>query len=212
VLSVIREAHPDHRVTAEESGEHAGDPAADLRWVIDPLDGTNEFVSGVPTFGVCATVLDGDDPVVAAIHLPVTDELYVARRGQGVRYDGEPVGIDGSARADGDPEAATVGWVIGHEVKREPQLMATAATLQDALHVTVKRVIESWSPTVHWGVFARGLIDGMVTYHADEEEQHAGELLASEAGANVHRSGPLYVATTDEALHEELLDLTEPIR
>ncbi|PSQ16949.1 inositol monophosphatase [Halobacteriales archaeon QS_8_69_26] len=208
VLSVVREAFPDHRITAEESGEHAGDPNSPYRWVIDPLDGTNDFVAGLPTFGVCATVLEDEEPVVAAVEVPAVEDRYVARRGEGVRYNGDPVTAEGSGVAT---EAATVGWVIGHEVKREPQLMATAATLQDALSVTVKRVIESWSPTVHWGVFARGRIEGMVTYHADQEEQHAGELLAEEAGAHVHRFGPLYVATVDEGLHEELVDLTEPI-
>lgn len=208
VLSVVREAFPDHRVTAEESGEHAGDPDSAFRWMIDPLDGTNDFVAGLPTFGVCATVLEDGEPVVAAVEVPAVEDRYVARRGAGVRYNGDPVRAEGCGL---DTEAATVGWVIGHQVKREPELMATAATLQDALSVTVKRVIESWSPTVHWGVFSRGLIEGMVTYHADDEEQFAGELLASEAGAHVHRSGPLYVATVDEGVHEELVDLTEPI-
>lgn len=206
VLSVVREAFPGHPVTAEESGDHDGDPDADLRWVIDPLDGTNDFVAGLPTFGTCVTALRGDRPVVAAVHVPVTDDLYVARHGEGVRHDGDPVGVGGR---DVDPPSATVGWVIGHGVKSDPEARATAEALRDALEEPVKRVIPSWSPVVHWGLLARGRIGGMVTYRADALEQHAGELLAEEAGAAIHRSGPLYVAAVDDDLRAELVETTE---
>ena len=199
MLDVIQSSHPEHAVYAEESGDVSTE--GDYRWLVDPLDGTNNFVSGLPSFATAAVVLDDDGPVVGCVYVPVSDDLYVARRGEGVRHDGDPV------RADADVPAAkaTVAFVVGHDVKLDGRL-EEAARLQSALKRTTKRVIESWSPCVHWGALARGRLDGMVCFHPDDEEQQVGELLASEAGASVARSGDgLYVAATNDEVRAALL-------
>ncbi|WP_232702851.1 inositol monophosphatase family protein [Halobacterium wangiae] len=199
MLDVIQSAHPGHAVYAEESGDVAIE--GDYRWIVDPLDGTNNFVSGLPSFATAAAVLDDDGPVVGSVYVPVADDLFVVRRGEGVRYDGDPV------RADSDvpPAKATVAFVVGHDVKLDGRL-DEADRLQAALGDVTKRVVESWSPCVHWGALARGRLDGMVCFHPDDEEQHVGELLASEAGASVARPGDgLYVAATNGDVCEALL-------
>ncbi len=198
VLPVITRAFPDHEVYAEESG-HLGDPpdesADDWRWIVDPLDGTNDFVAGLPTFATGVTALRGDDPRVAVVHLPATDETYVARAGEGVRYDGTRVTAD----SDLVPETATVVTVIGRDAVVDPERAGTADALDDALETRVKRVIGSWAPLVHAGLLARGRVQGVTTYHLDREEQPATELLAREAGAVTERHGPLYLAAVDES-------------
>jgi len=199
MLSVIRESHPDHAVYAEESGDVSTD--GDLRWVVDPLDGTNNFVSGLPSFATAAAVLDDDGPVVGSVYVPVSDDLYVARRGEGTRHDDESV----SAASDVPTEKATVAFVIGHDVKLDGR-MAEANEMQAALGDATKRVVESWSPCVHWGALARGRLDGMVCFYPDDEEQHVGELLAEEAGAAVARPADgTYVAATSEAVRDDLV-------
>jgi myo-inositol-1(or 4)-monophosphatase len=200
MLDVIRGSHPDHAVYAEESGDVAAE--GEYRWVVDPLDGTNNFVSGLPSFATAAAVLDDDGPVVGCVYVPVSDDLYVARRGEGVRYDGETV----SADADVTTETATVAFVIGHDVKLDGRL-DDAAEMQAALGDVTKRVVESWSPCVHWGALARGRLDGVVCFYPDDEEQHVGELLASEAGASIARpTEGLYVAATTDAVRADLVD------
>ncbi|MFD1514719.1 inositol monophosphatase family protein [Halomarina rubra] len=181
MLSVVESSFPDHTVYAEERGERAGE-TSEYRWVVDPLDGTNNYVAGMPSFAASVAVLDADGPVLASVYAPVADDHYLARRGVGTRYDGTPVDCE----SDRSLETATVGFVIGHDVKRDGRL-AEADALRDTLADSSKRVFSSWSPTVHWGLLARGRIDAMVTFAPDEEEQHAGELLANEAGAHVRR-------------------------
>ncbi|MFB6270317.1 MAG: inositol monophosphatase [Halobacterium sp.] len=200
MLDVIRSTHPEHAVYAEESGDVATE--GDYRWIVDPLDGTNNFVSGLPSFATAAAVLDDDGPVVGCVYVPVSDDLYVARRGEGLRHDGTAV----SAASDVPVEKATVGFVIGHDVKLDGR-MDDAAAMQAALGGVTKRVVESWSPCVHWGALARGRLDGMVCFYPDDEEQHVGELLASEAGASVARPGDgLYVAATTDDVRDALVD------
>lgn len=89
MLGVIRAAFPDHRVYAEESGDHGG--SGEYRWIVDPLDGTNDFESGLPSFATAATVLRNGRSEVAATSVPLLGDLYVSRRDDGVRYNGRRV-------------------------------------------------------------------------------------------------------------------------
>lgn len=205
MLPVVRRAFPEHAVFAEEAGEFDG---ARYRWVIDPLDGTNNFTAGLPSFGTSVAVVEADggsgdaplgggehgDPLIAVVHLPVTGETYVARRGEGVRYDGERV----AAESDLALATATVALITGRRVPRDPDRSDAAEAIRDAVGARAKRVVRSWAPTVHSGLFARGRIQGLVQFFPDTEEQAVTELLAAEAGAVVRRDGPLYVAATDE--------------
>ncbi|WP_135822235.1 inositol monophosphatase family protein [Halostella litorea] len=207
MLSVIRDAHPDHHVYAEESGDHEGD--GECSWIVDPLDGTNNFTAGLPTFATAAAVRRDGSPAAAAVYLPVLDDLYVAAAGDGVRFNGATV----TATGRDEPVAhATVAFVIGHRVKREAAWMETATGIDAALTDRCKRRIETWSPTVHWGLLARGRIDGFVCYRPDREEQVAGELLAREAGCVARADGPLSVFATDGATADALWDTVAPER
>ena len=89
ILQLIRARFPDHGTLAEETGFAPG--SSDLTWVIDPLDGTSNFAAGLPWFGVLMALLERDQPVLAAMYLPVTGALYLSERGQGVTRDGTPV-------------------------------------------------------------------------------------------------------------------------
>lgn len=198
MLPVVQQSFPNHAVFAEEAGEFAGEEP--YRWIIDPLDGTNNFAAGLPTFASSVAVLRDGDPVLAAIHQPVTDEYYVARRDSGVYYEGERV----TAESDVTTEAASVVTIVGRDVPREPTLSQQVDTMQVELQKTCKRVIGSWAPTVHSGLFARGRLQGLVQFHPDEEEQAVTELFAAEAGAVIRREGPLYVAANDEETFSEI--------
>jgi len=198
MLPIVRAAFPDHPVFAEEAGEFDG--SGPFRWIVDPLDGTNNFAAGLPTFASAVSVLHEGEPAVAAVYLPVTDERYLARRGAGVRYGGVRV----FAESDVSVEAATVALIFGRDVPRQPELAREAAAIADATNGLVKRVCHSWAPTVHSGLFARGRIQALVQFHPDEEERAVTELFAAEAGAAIRQRGPLFVAATDEATLEVL--------
>ena len=168
--------------------------------------------------------LDASTAVLGVVYVPLLDDLYVARRGEGVRYDGRPVRADGDAGADGgsgsDPstETATVVSVIGHDVKRRPDHRAVSGSINRALEDRCKRRLESWSPTVHWGLLARGRLDGIVCYRPDREEQLLGELFASEAGLRTATSSDdgdgdgaddptWFVGAADDAVFDALLEI-----
>jgi len=201
ILEVVRSRFPDHHVVAEESGRHDGDDR--YRWIVDPLDGTNNFEAGLPTFATAATVLVDGTPELGVVYVPVLDDLYVGRTGEGVRYNGRTV----AATSSRSPPKATVVSVIGHDVKREPAHREVSERINRGVESRCKRRVESWSPTVHWGLLARGRLDGIVCYRPDEEEQRLGELFAAESGLDTDSGGRWFVAATTPALRSSLAEL-----
>jgi myo-inositol-1(or 4)-monophosphatase len=175
IVDVIRAAYPDHGIRTEESEDVDGGP---YEWVVDPLDGTNNFAAGVPMFASAVCVRRGDRPVTAAIHEPLPDCLYLARRDGGATADGEPI----SADSDVSLPTGTVSFVIGLAALRDPARRTVADRIESAVDAECKRVLNTWSPCVDWGLLARGGTEGLVAYCPDVYEQYAGELLAAEAG------------------------------
>lgn len=211
IRSVIETEYPDHVFHGEESGraDGRGDTAShDYRWVVDPLDGTNNFASGYPKFATAAAVLRNDEPVVAAIYEPLTDSLYLAKRGHGATLNGTPLNAEPSL-----PLAhGTVALVIGLSAVTDPTLAQQAERLKLALREQCKRVVPTWAPCVDWGLLARGSIEGLVCFRPEIYEQHAGSLLAAESGVDavdtVAEDG-LYIGAPDPETTARLGDIVD---
>lgn len=205
MLDVLQTAFPGHTIDAEESGVHAGEDR--YRWIVDPLDGTNNFEAGLPSFASAVTLLVDGRPELGVVYVPVSEDRYVCRRDVGLRYNGEVV--DGAETLPTAPESATVMSVIGHGVKREADASAVSAAIDRGIEATCKRRLESWSPTVHWGLLARGRIDGAVCYRPDAEEQHLGELFVETVGHATERDEEWFVAARTDPLRERLVEVVE---
>ena len=90
--AVLSERFPEHGVLGEEFGLTR--PEAELRWVLDPIDGTRAFITGRPTFGVLIGLLEGDRPILGLIDQPITGERWIGARGQPTLFRG---GLGGKA-------------------------------------------------------------------------------------------------------------------
>ena len=84
LVETIKKAYPSHAILAEESGGHTGE---EYTWVIDPLDGTKNFVNGFPHFCVSIAIKSQERLEHALIYDPIRDELFTASRGQGARLN-----------------------------------------------------------------------------------------------------------------------------
>lgn len=84
IIATIRRAYPSHSILAEESGRHRGD---DYQWIIDPLDGTTNFIHGLPHFAVSIAIQFRGQTEHAVIYDPVRQELFTASRGAGAKLN-----------------------------------------------------------------------------------------------------------------------------
>jgi len=87
----IEERFPGHGILGEEYGETG--EGADVRWILDPIDGTRSFIHGVPLYGVLIGIELEGEPVVGVAHFPALRETVVAARGFGARYNGNPCAV-----------------------------------------------------------------------------------------------------------------------
>ncbi|MEX2527001.1 MAG: histidinol-phosphatase [Gemmatimonadota bacterium] len=84
----IRQRFPTHGILGEEFGEDQA--GADIRWILDPIDGTRSFARGVPLYGVLIGVEAEGQPLVGVIHFPALSETVWAAKGQGCIWNGKP--------------------------------------------------------------------------------------------------------------------------
>jgi myo-inositol-1(or 4)-monophosphatase len=171
----IRKHFPNHRVVGEEFGA-VGDPGGEWTWVVDPLDGTNNYAIGLPLYGVCIALLKQNEPVLGVVYDPLLDQLYTAEKGKGCVCNGMPVLMKTDTR-----RLPTISWVQGYSVRNDP----SAFRLKQTLDHRAKRVLRLWAPSLAWCMLARGDLDAMVVYRSEGLDLFAGLLIAMEAGAEV---------------------------
>jgi len=201
IVALLRAAHPEFGVLSEERG--ASDIGSAYTWVVDPLDGTNNFVADIPQVGVSIALLRGDEALIGVVYQPIVETLWWAQRGTGAYRDGEVIHAPHAV----EPRRAVVAWVQGYPVPTE-----TATRYHHALQGRVKRLLTNWAPALDWCLLAEGRIDALVSLDSEREDQAAGLLIAREAGAIVtDLSGrPITSETTrvlasgDARLHEAL--------
>jgi len=91
IVDIIRSEFPSHNILSEECGFI--DNKSEYTWIIDPLDGTSNFASGIPWFGVLITLFRGNQPEMAGAYLPITEYLFFAEKGKGAVKNDNPFSL-----------------------------------------------------------------------------------------------------------------------
>jgi myo-inositol-1(or 4)-monophosphatase len=200
VNRVLAERRPDDGVLGEEGTSRAG--TTGIRWVVDPLDGTTNFLFGVPSFGVSiAAQLDGDD-VVGVVVDPTRSEIWSAARGGGATLNGRSVRV---SSAVGTLDQALVATGFSYRPERRAwqarRLMVVLPAVRDI------RRFGSAALDLCW--VAGGRFSGFFEWGLQPWDRAAGSIIASEAGARVGSltDGTLLCATP--ALFEPLRALLQ---
>jgi myo-inositol-1(or 4)-monophosphatase len=172
ILERITAAFPKHQIRSEESGWSG--VQSDWLWLVDPLDGTNNFAVGLPLFGVSITLIYKQKPVLGVIYDTILDKMYTAAYEQGTYCNGLALTMQPRKM----PSRLTVGWIQGHKVQQD----ARAIRLKRHVEQNTKRMMRLWAPTLQWSMLARGQLDGIVLYNSEGDDLYSGLLLVSEAG------------------------------
>jgi len=176
----LREATPEGGVLGEEGA--TTDPGARLQWVIDPLDGTVNFLYGVPLFAVSiAGALDGEVVAGAVIDV-LRGELFSAHLGGGARLNGEPIEVSGCASL---PDALVATGFSYQAKLRDAQGAVAHRVLSRARDV---RYFGSAALELCWVACAR--VDAYYQRDTEIWDRAAGALIAAEAGARAELPCP----------------------
>lgn len=176
LLGHIRQHFPTHRIVAEESGELAG--TSDQVWYIDPLDGTVNYVHGLPIYSVSIAYAEASQLRLAVVYDPMRDECFSAQSGVGAWLNGQP--IHPSATPDLDHALLVTGFPYDIRTNPENNLDHYA---HFALHSQGVRRLGS--AALDLCNVACGRFDGFWELRLNAWDVAAGGLIAREAGAIV---------------------------
>lgn len=175
VVGFLRERFPTAAITAEESGEHAG---AELRFYVDPLDGTTNYAHGIPHFSVTVGVADAAGLVAGAILDPLRGELYTAFRGGGAFLGDRRLAVSGCGQLR--DALLVTGFAYDSHVNN-----AYALRVFGEFTVKSQSIRRLGSAALDLAYVAAGRFDGFWEERLHPWDVAAGILLVREAGGTV---------------------------
>lgn len=172
LLQVLNTAFPEYNVFAEESGWQ--DKTSEYTFVIDPLDGTNNFSLTLPNFSVSIGLLKGDETIAGVVYNPVNNHTYSASKGDGAFLNENQLQVS----SETDITRSTIGTGMGYE--GDPAIIAKAVDYMRKKNV--KRVLRNWSPALDLSLIAAGKVEGFICNKNEIYDNIAGKLMIKEAG------------------------------
>jgi myo-inositol-1(or 4)-monophosphatase len=206
IVQLLGRRFPSHAVLAEE--EHAGQAETEHLWVVDPLDGTNNFAHKIPQFAVSIAYLREGQPMCGVVYNPIREEWHTAVRGEGAYVNGRRVQVSDASRLD----LALVG--VGFYYDRGAMMEATLAAIRDFFKAQVHGIRRFGAASLDLCSTARGMFGAYFEYELAPWDFAAGSLFVEEAGGRMTtcRGEPLPLARTtllasNGLLHEAALEI-----
>ncbi len=180
IVAEIRRRFPRHRILAEEGGGGGGEAggAAGVEWLIDPLDGTTNFLHGLPVFCVSVACRRDGDLLAGAVLDPAGGNLFTARRGGGARWNGRPM------RVSDRPGLAGAFLATGFPFRAHRTLDVYLALFRDVFQ-KAKAIRRCGAAALDLAYTAAGVYDGFFEFRLSPWDIGAGVLLVEEAGGRV---------------------------
>ena len=202
IIKTIKEVFPDHDFLGEESGD--SEVVSKFHWVIDPLDGTANFINAIPIFSTSIALTYNGQIVVGVVFNPVTDSLFYASRGGGAFWNGNPIKVS-------DNVESNVVSTIGNGSKREDSVRKMQLTSK--LYEGGMKVRLLGSAALELAFLARGGTEAYINLGSNPWDYYAGLIIAEEAGAKITRfdgsprGDDNYFIATNVKVHEKLMEI-----
>lgn len=177
LIEALKEAYPQHKITTEESGSH-GKARAEYEWIIDPLDGTTNYLHGHPQFAISMALLHKGVLQEALVYAPERNDLYLASRGKGALLNDRRIRVSNRIELN----QCLIG--TGFPVVDQSMMDTYLAILKDFLSKAAGARREG-AASLDLCALATGRFDGFFEFNLKPWDIAAGALIAKEAGAIV---------------------------
>jgi|SRR3989344_5186847 len=201
IATIIKRNFPDHNIVSEESGGKMATKG--YNWVIDPLDGTTNYISDFPFFSVSMALLEGMVPILGVVFNPINKDLYCAQRGEGAYLNGKRIRVN---RVE-NLRKVNLGFSKGKDLAGGIKTLAKLIPF-----IRTFRYLGSDNLAICQ--LAAGRIDGFMVRRSAYYDVAAGVLIAQEAGAiatdfnnKQYKYGSLNLVVGNKKIHSKLLKL-----
>lgn len=207
IIQTIRAAYPDHAILAEESGSHSGN---DFQWVIDPLDGTTNYLHGIPQFAVSIGLLHKGKLESGVVYDPVRDEMFLTDQGGGAYLNDRRIRVT--------EQKGLRGALLGTGIPfRDQRFVDNYLGMMKSLMRDTAGIRRPGSAALDFAWVACGRYDGFWELGLSTWDFAAGALLVKEAGGVVSDlgGGDKYLETGNVVaagvrLHGDMLKAIKP--
>ena len=202
ILELIGSKRPGDGVLSEEGGSESS--SSGLTWVVDPLDGTINFLFGSPVWAVSIAIEDGEGALVGVIHQPTTGETFSATRGGGAYLDRRPIRVSDRA----DLASALVGTGFAYDARAR----GVQAEIATRVLPKARDIRRAGSAALDLAAVSCGRLDAFYEAPMEPWDKAAGVLLIREAGGVVSEMAAPFdlspgVIAGNRALHDKLREL-----
>lgn len=208
IIDVLKQAYPNHGFYAEESGHQ--DESAEYQWIIDPLDGTTNYLHGFPQYSVSICLKHKARLEAAVIYDPLTQELFTAARGEGARMNDKRIRVSGHSGL----KAALLSTGFPYT---DQSYLDTYLETMKALMAPAAGIRRPGSAALDLAWLAAGRTDGFWEFNLNAWDIAAGALIVREAGGIVSdfigRDGYLNsgdIIAASPKVFPEMLKIIEP--
>jgi len=208
IITIIKRAYPEHSIVGEESGEHEGN---DYQWIIDPIDGTRNFMHGLPHFAVSIAIAYKNKIEHGVIYDPVRQELFTATRGKGAKLNDRRIRVGtkkkleeallgtGFAFRHYDKEATIPGKILRTVIPCCGDIRRAGAATLDLAYVACGRLDGFWEMGLRvWDIAAGVLL----------VREAGGMVVEPDGGENYLKTGN--VVATNPVLMRQFLKIIQP--
>ena len=178
IRATLSAAFPDHAIVGEEGGEGAAPRESPYRWIVDPIDGTMNFVHGFPYYAISIALTQNGEITHGVVLDPLHDELFTAVRAKGAQLNGAQLRVSACTRL----EDALVGTVF--PTRKSPRLPRYLPVL-NALMARCGGVRRAGACALDLAHLAAGRLDGFFVMSLRSWDVAAGALIVKEAGGRV---------------------------
>lgn len=209
IIDFLKDQYPHHNIHAEESGKTESD--SEFHWVIDPLDGTKNYIHGIPIYAVSIGLRFRNQVVAATVYYPPHDELFTAIKGKGASLNQKPIQVSQTSESS----SAMIATGFPHNRKEFLDLYLECFK---SLFLQVSAIRRPGACAIDLAYLACGKFDGFYEFKLNPWDLGAGVLLIEEAGGRVSDpfGGNNYFFTGDlvagnPAIHEKIIQTISPI-
>jgi len=206
IIKILQKSFPTYNIISEETGEI--NKNSEYTFHVDPLDGTNNFVLGVPYFSISIGLTKGDKIIFGAVYNPILDDMYYAEKEKGAFHNGKKIRVN----KESNIKNSSVSLVVAFDCPRdyEPKIWVKL------FMKNVKRVLTYWSVALDSCLLASGKVESIIVREIHLWDFTAGKLIAKEAGATItdlkgipERSdkNSSFLISSSAKIHKEILEI-----
>lgn len=207
ILRILSENYPKSNILAEESGFQNND--SEHIFVVDPLDGTNNFILTIPYFSSTIALIERNDVVFAVTYNPVLNQIFWAEKDRGAFLGEKRLKVNG----ENNISKTSVAYTCGYEYKRRK--LSTIIFRHLTEECNIKRFLTNWCPTLDYCLLASGKIEAVINNDNEIYDYIAGKLIVREAGGKITDfrgneeitvKNSIFLATNGTSIHDQLLE------